>query len=104
MSPGGTRTRGPALMLHTSTSESLFYAWFNIAFRLAANRCQFRNHQVASPLKHPLLTKRKRLEVTEVGQVLEHVCSFKNVAGAHLLGEVFETILPIVSGKREIVC
>ena len=35
--PGGTRARGPAIMLKASTIERLFYAWFNVALRLATN-------------------------------------------------------------------
>ena len=50
-------SRRAAIMFRAGTCESLFDARFNVAFRLAANSCQFRNHQVTSPLQHSLLTK-----------------------------------------------
>ena len=48
---------GPAIVLDAGTSQSLFYARLDVAFRLAANGCQFGNHQIAGPLEHPLLAK-----------------------------------------------
>jgi hypothetical protein len=100
---GGAGARWAAIMLGASASQSLFHARLDVAFGLAANSGQLRNHQVARPLEHPLFTKGKRLEMTEISQMFEHVRSFENIPGPHLLGEVFKTIFPIVRRKREIV-
>src|SRR2546426_296655 len=40
--------------------------------------------------------------MTEIVKMLEHLGDFKDVAGAHLLGKILETILPVVGGRRKI--
>jgi hypothetical protein len=55
--PGGARTSWSPVMLGAGTSKRLLNSRLDIAFRLAANGCQFRNHQVPSALEHSLFTK-----------------------------------------------
>ena len=62
-----------------SSGEGLFDARFDVALGLAANRSQFGNHKVTGSLNHPLFAERKRLEVTQVRQMLEHVRYFENI-------------------------
>ena len=40
--------------------------------------------------------------MAEIVEMFEHSGNFKNVAGAHLLGKLLETIFPIVGGRRKI--
>ena len=40
--------------------------------------------------------------MAEIVEMFEHSGNFKNVAGAHLLGKILETIFPIVGGRRKI--
>jgi hypothetical protein len=91
-SSSGARACRSSIVLDAGTGQGLFHAWFDIALGLAANGGQFRNHQVASALQHPLFTERERFQVTKIGQVLEHFRRLKNIAGTHLLGEILEAI------------
>src|SRR6185295_8237636 len=94
--PGGAGPCGSPIMLGASLNEGLFNPWLYVTFRLATNRRQLRNHKITCPLKHSLFAKRQWLQLTEVGQVLEHFSRLKNIASAHLLGKVFETIFPVI--------
>src|SRR5438876_9978839 len=40
--------------------------------------------------------------MTEIVKMLEHLGNFKDIARAHLLGKILETILPVVEGRRKI--
>jgi len=40
--------------------------------------------------------------MAEIVEMFEHRGDFKDVAGAHLLGKILETIFPIVGGRRKI--
>jgi hypothetical protein len=91
-------------MLCAGLIEGLIHAWLNIADGLTANGSQLRNHKVTSALEHPLLSKRERFVMAQISEVLQHVGYFKDIAGAHLLGESLEAILPIVTGRDKIVC
>jgi hypothetical protein len=46
-----------AFMLGTGAGEGLFDSRLDVAFGLAADRCQFGNDKVTCALKHALLTK-----------------------------------------------
>src|SRR4029453_18519881 len=95
----GARDGGPgpavrsAIMLHPGLGQCLIDARFDVAFRLAANRGEFRDHEITRALKHPLLAKGKWLDLTEIMKMFEHVGDFKNIAGAHLVGKVLEPVL-----------
>ncbi len=95
-------TIGPALVTRASLCQCLFDARLDVAFRLAADGSEFGNHQVAGPLEHPLLAKRKRLDMAEIVKMLEHLSHLKDIAGAHLVGKVFETIFPVVSRRGKV--
>ena len=90
-------------MFRAGTSDGLIYSRLNIAFGLAADGGQFGDNKVARPFQHPLLAERERLEIAQIGQMLEHIGYFKNISGAHFLRELFETIFPVVRRKREII-
>lgn len=47
----------PAIVLHPGLAQCLIDARFDVAFGLAANRGEFRDHEVTRALKHPLLAK-----------------------------------------------
>src|ERR1041384_2477001 len=83
--------------------QCVINAGFDIAFGLATNCGKFRNHQVAGPLQHPLLAERKRLQPTQITEVLEHISNLKNVSGPHLIGKIFEAVFPIIRRRREIL-
>src|SRR5437588_2678964 len=36
--------------------------------------------------------------------MLEHLSDFKNIPGAHLVGKIFEAVLPIAWGRGKIMC
>src|SRR5207237_8513079 len=40
--------------------------------------------------------------MTEIVEMFRHLGDFKDVAGAHLLGKILETIFPVVGGRRKI--
>src|ERR1700687_1357596 len=95
-------TIGPALVTSASLCQRLIDARLDVAFRLAADGSEFGNHQVAGPLEHPLFAKRKRFDMAEIVKMLEHLGHLKNIAGAHLVGKVFETIFPVVSRRGKV--
>src|SRR5215212_10224726 len=99
----GAGASGTAFMFCAGTRQGLCDARLYIAFGLAADGCQFRDDKIACALKHALLAERERLEMAQERQVLKHFCDFKDVARAHLLREVLETILPVIGGGREII-
>ena len=81
--PGGTDPNGPAIMLSAGTREGLFDTGFDVAFRLTANRGQLGNNKIARAFEHTLLAEGKRLEMTQIGQMLKHCRDFKDIASAH---------------------
>lgn len=91
-------------MLCASARERLFDSRLDAAFGLATDGCQFRDDQITRTLKHPLLAEREWLEMAQKRQILEHLCDFEDVARAHLFREILETIFPVISGGREIIC
>src|SRR5437879_6260499 len=55
-----------AFVLCASAPERILNPRSDVAFRLAADRSQLGNHQIARALEHALLAKRERLDVTQV--------------------------------------
>ena len=102
--PGGASTSWASIMLCAGSRNRLIYSRFDTAFGLAANGGQFRDDEIAGAFEHTLLTKRERLDIAEIGQMLQHVRHFKNIAGTHFFRKLFEAILPIISGRGEIIC
>src|SRR6266496_3049291 len=94
--------RGMAIVAGAGLRQRLIDTRFYVAFRLATDGGQFRNNQVARSLEHSLLAERKRLEVAEIIEMLQHSSDLKNVAGAHLVGKILEAIFPIMSGRNKV--
>src|SRR5580765_5719764 len=65
---------------------------FDVAFGLAANCGEFRDDQIAGPLKHPLLAERKRFDLAKKTKMLQHFGNLEDVAGSHLVGKILEPI------------
>src|ERR1051325_158856 len=76
----------------------------DVAFGLAANCSELRNHQIAGPLKHSLLAKRERLDLAKKTKMLQHFGNFENIAGPHLVRKILEPILPIAGRRGKIIC
>ena len=85
------------VMLSAGTGDRLIYSRFDVALRLTADRSQFRYNKITRAFQHSLFAKRERLDIAEIRKVFQHVSHFEDIAGTHLLGKLFEAILPIVS-------
>lgn len=101
---GGARAhRGLAFVFSAGARKGLFDAWFDVAIGLAADGGELRDDEVAGAFEHSLFAETERLEVAEVGEILEHVGDFKDVACSHFVGEFFEAIFPILRRRVEVV-
>jgi len=96
--PRGVSANRAPVMLIACPGQSLFDPGLDVAFRLPTNCGQLGNDEISRALEHELLAKRKGLKVAQIGQMLEHVSDFEDISGPHLLGEILETIFPIVCG------
>lgn len=100
MSRGGSGcadTHRAPVMLSAGTGDRLIYSRLDVALRLTADCSQFRYNKVTRAFQHSLFAKRERLDVAEIRKVLQYISHFEDIAGAHLLGKLFEAILPVVS-------
>ena len=93
---------GPALVTGAGLCQCLIDARLDVAFRLTADGSEFGDHQIAGPLEHSLLAKRKRFDMAEIVKMFEHLGHFKDIAGAHLVRKIFETIFPVVSRRGKV--
>jgi hypothetical protein len=99
---GAGSALGFTIMSGAGLRERLIDARLNVALRLATDGRQLRNDEVPRPLEHPLLPERKRLHVAEVIKMLQNLGNLKDIAGAHLLGEIFEAIFPVIGGSGKV--
>ena len=83
--------------------ERLFDTRLDVALWLSSRSSKLGDYEVAYPLKHALFAERERLEVAQVGKVLQNVCDLEDVARAHLFREVLEAILPVSGRAPEVV-
>src|ERR1051326_152696 len=82
--------------------KCLIHSGFDSAFRLATYGGQLRNDQISRTFEHTLLAERERLDMTEIVEMFEHFCNFKDVTGAHLFRKILKKIFPVVGGRRKI--
>jgi hypothetical protein len=105
MNAGSRRTNaanGPVIVPGTCLRERIIHPRVNITFGLTTRGGKFRNHQITGALQHSLFAKRERFHLVEVAEMLEHLGNFKDISTAHLIGKIFEAILPIIRGRSEI--
>ena len=70
-------------MFGLRTRECLVDTRLDVAFRLAADGCQFGNHKVSRTFEHTLFTEREGFEIAQIGQMLENIGNFEDVSGTH---------------------
>ena len=70
-------------MFGLRTRECLIDTRFDVAFRLAADGCQFGNHKVPRTFEHALFTKRDGFDIAQIGQMLEYIRDLEDVSSPH---------------------